>query len=111
MCNFQQVCTLKEKGEIVQVIYSSNWHNKLKIALVNKCYVESTSDPCIFISKDMIVLIYVDCCTLIFTDKHSIKNFVRPLETGTKNFVFTLERTLNSCLDVSISELFDGKKL
>ena len=44
---------------------SMNWHCKLKTDFEDKCFVESLSDPCVFISKDMIILVYVDDCILI----------------------------------------------
>ena len=39
---------------------SLNWHNKLKDAFEDRGFVESLSDPCVFISKDMNILEYVD---------------------------------------------------
>ena len=44
---------------------SLNWHNKLEVAFKDRVFVESLSDPCVFISKDMIILVYVDDCILI----------------------------------------------
>ena len=44
---------------------SLNWHNMLKEAFEDRGFVESLSDPCVFILKDMIVLGYVDDCILI----------------------------------------------
>ena len=48
---------------------SFNWHQKLKGALENQGCVESLSNPCVFIGKDMIVLVYVDDCILISKSK------------------------------------------
>ena len=42
-----------------------NWHCKLKTAFEDRGSVESLSDPCVFISKEMIILVYVDDCILI----------------------------------------------
>ena len=39
---------------------SLNWHNKLNDAFEDECFVESLSDPCVFISNDMIIFVYVD---------------------------------------------------
>ena len=39
---------------------SFNWNNNLKDAFKDRGFVESLSDPCVFISKDMIILVYVD---------------------------------------------------
>src|SRR6056300_1305894 len=41
---------------------SYNWHQKLKTALEDRKFVESLSDPCVFIRKDMIILCFVDDC-------------------------------------------------
>ena len=44
---------------------SLNSHCKLKTAFEDRGFVESLSDPCVFISKEMIILVYVDDCILI----------------------------------------------
>ena len=49
---------------------SLNWHNMLKAALLDRGFVESISDPCVYITKDLIVLVYVDDCILI-SKEHS----------------------------------------
>ena len=46
-------------------IASLNWHNKPKDAFDDKGFVESLPDPCVFISKDMIIMVYVDDCIRI----------------------------------------------
>ena len=57
----------------------------LKAALLNKGFVESISDPCIYITKDLIVLVYVDGCILIFKEQSVIATFVQSLSDGPKN--------------------------
>ena len=44
---------------------SMNWHCKLKTVFEDRGFVESLSDPCVFIPKKMIILLYVDDCILI----------------------------------------------
>ena len=44
---------------------SMNWHCKLKTAFEDRGFVDSLSDPCVFILKEMILLVYVDDCILI----------------------------------------------
>jgi hypothetical protein len=39
---------------------SFNWHQKLKTAMEDRGFVESLSDPCVYISKNVIVLAFVD---------------------------------------------------
>ena len=44
---------------------SMNWHCNLKTDFEDRGFVESLSDLCVFISKEMIILVYVDDCILI----------------------------------------------
>ena len=39
-----------------------NWHKNLKDAFEDISFVQSPSSPCVFISKDMIILVHVDDC-------------------------------------------------
>ena len=67
------------------------------------------SDPCVFISKDMIILVYVDDCILISKEALVIQKFISSLKAGTEYFVFTEEGTMNLYLGVDISPLPDKK--
>jgi hypothetical protein len=87
---------------------SFNWHKKLKEALLARGFTESISDPCVFISKTLIILVYVDDCILISKDDFAIPNFIKSLETGSENFIFTDEGSLSSYLGVSMDKLPDG---
>ena len=77
---------------------SLNWHNMLKTVLSDRGFVESISDLCVYITKDLIVLVYVDDCILISKEISAITDFVHSLHTGPRNFVFTEEGTLESYL-------------
>ena len=44
---------------------SLNWHNNLKDAFGDRGFEVSLSDPCGFISKDVVILVFVDDCILI----------------------------------------------
>ena len=68
---------------------SINWHYKLKTAFKDRGFVESLSDPCVFISKDMIILVYVDDCILISKETLVIQKFISSLKVGTEDFVTT----------------------
>ena len=57
----------------------------------------------------MVTLVYVDYCILISKDDLAIQNFIDSLKTGTKNFVFTEEETMNQYLGIDISPLKDKK--
>ena len=52
---------------------SHDWHNKLKKALLDRGVMESISDPCDFISKDLIMLVCVDDWILLSKDELQMK--------------------------------------
>ena len=81
-----------------------NWHCKIKTAFEDIGFVESLSEPCVFISKEIIILVYVYDCILI--SKNAFE-FISSLKTGTEDFVFMEEGTMNSYLGVDISSLPD----
>ena len=66
-----------------------NWHCKLKTAFEDRGFVESLSDPCLFISKEIIIIVYVDDCILISKKAFVIQKFISSLKAGTEDFVFT----------------------
>ena len=88
---------------------SLNWHQKLKTALEGRDFVESLSDPCVFISKKVIILVYVDDVIIISKDSGSIDEFIKSLEDGSENFDFTREGTFESYLGVKITQLPENK--
>ena len=88
---------------------SANWHQTLKAALIDRNFVESLSDPCVFIGEKMIVLTYVDDCILISKEKFTLDNFIKSLKHGKENFVFTDEGSMSSYLGVEISRLPDDQ--
>ena len=71
---------------------SLNWHNMLKAALLDRGFVESISDPYVYITKDLIVLVYVDDCILISKEQSAIATFVQSLRDGPEIF-FTVDGT------------------
>ena len=75
---------------------SLNWQNMLKTAWLDRSFVGSVSDPCVYITKDLNVLAYVDDCILISKEVSVITNFVHSLHSGPENFVFIEEGSLDS---------------
>ena len=69
----------------------------------------SLSDPYVFISKYMIIWVYVDDCILISKEALVIQKFISSLKAGTEDFVFTEEGTMNLYLGVDIYPLSDKK--
>ena len=59
-----------------------------------------------FLSKTLIIWVYVDDCILISKDDIAIPNFIiKSLESGSENFIFTGEGSLRSYLGVSMDRL------
>jgi hypothetical protein len=88
---------------------SLNWHNKLKTALEDRGFVESLSDPCVFMRENMIILMYVDDCILISKDPSIIEQFIQSLKDGKENFDFTDEGSMSSYLGVDVSCLTEKR--
>ena len=68
----------------------------------------SLSGPCVYITKDLIVLVYVDDCILISKEDSFMATFVQSLRDGPENFVFTENGTLDTYLGVCITRLPDN---
>ena len=82
-----------------------NWHNMLKDALFVRGFMESLLDPYVFISKNMVILVYVDDCILITKESSTLDSFIDSLQNGPEKFVFTDEGKMSSYLGVDISRL------
>ena len=89
---------------------SLNWHNNLKDAFEDRGFMESLSDPCIFISKDMIILVYVDDCIIISQEDFTIQKCFDSMKDTPEGFEFMEEGTTNALLGVEISPFTDGKE-
>ena len=61
-----------------------------------------------FLSKTLVILVYVNDCILISKDDIGLSNFILSMESRSENFVFTDERFLSSYLGVSKGRLPDG---
>ena len=83
-------CVLKLRKSLYGLRSASyNWHQKLKAALEFRQFRESLSDPCVFIGKNMIVLVYVDDCIIISKGQANIDKFIESLAHRQENFIFT----------------------
>ena len=91
-----------------QVVH--NWFELLKSSLESRDYDHQiATDPCVFIKKDSIVLVYADNC-LIFSRKNSgiSDKFIHSLTHGKENFEFTDEGDLSKYLGVDIVKKKDS---
>ena len=88
---------------------SANWYDCLKKGLEQRGFKESLSDPCVFMKKDMFILVYVDDCILISNSKSMLHRFVSSLKNGIECFEFTDEGPMDKYLGVEIERL-NGKE-
>ena len=89
---------------------SYNWYQLIKSGLEARGYdYQSESDPCVFISPDSIVLLYVDDCIIINKKgSKAAERLIASLARGHENFVFTDEGDLKQYLGVNVDKHSDG---
>jgi hypothetical protein len=73
---------LKLKQNIYGLVQASrNWFLKLSAIYERLGFKQSKSDPCLFLRKDMIIVIYTDDCLLYARDTTDINKFVKHCAT------------------------------
>ena len=87
---------------------SLNWFNMLKKGLQDRGYRSSDVDPCVFISKNAIVLTYVDDCLILAKTNEVIDKLVKSLKDGKENFDFTDDGDIKYYLGVEFKRSSDG---
>jgi hypothetical protein len=72
--------SLKLKWNLYGLIQASrNWFLKLSAIYERLGFKKSKSDPCLFLRKDMIIVLYTDDCLLYARDTKDIDSFVKTL--------------------------------
>jgi hypothetical protein len=74
--------------------------------LIKMGFVQSEADPCLFISNDIICLIYVDDALLFYKDKESINALVNKMKQ--EGMLFREEESVAGYLGVHIDRRDDG---
>jgi hypothetical protein len=76
---------LKLKRNLYDLIQASrNWFLKLSAIYERLGFKQSTSDPCLFIRKDTIIVLYTNDCLLYARDTKGIDSFVKTLRDDYK---------------------------
>jgi hypothetical protein len=71
---------LKLKRNLYGLVQASrNWFLKLSAIYERLGFKQSKSDPCLFLRKDMIIVLYTDDCLLYARDTNDIDSFVNSL--------------------------------
>ena len=74
-------------------------------ALGKRGFVASTTDPCMFVHKDMICLVYVDDCLFFSKDKSNIDKMIASLA---EDFDLKEEDNVAGFLGIKLNYLEDG---
>ena len=85
-----------------------NWFQKLKKGLEDRGFKSSQIDPCVFISKTTICLVYVDDCIIISKQNKTIDNLIASLLNGAKQFNLTDDGNLHNYIGVEFTRHKNG---
>jgi hypothetical protein len=78
--NKKKKWALKLKRNLYGLVQASrHWFLKLSAIYERLGFKQSNSDPCIFLRKDMIIVLYTDDCLLYAQDTKDINSFVKTL--------------------------------
>jgi len=83
----------------------SNWFDALRSALINLGFCQSSHDPCLFIRKDCLLLVYVDDCLLFGKTDDILDSIVTSLQ---KDCVLTSQGSVGDYLGINIRRTSDG---
>ena len=84
---------------------SVNWFETSNPGLNFRDFEQSEVDPCVFLRKDAIVLVYVENCIIVSKDSQTTEDLVIPLKTGPRNFLLTDEGETENYLGVETRPL------
>jgi hypothetical protein len=81
----KQKMGIKLKQNLYSLVQASrNWFLKLRAVYERLGFKQSKSDPCLFLRKDMIIVLYTDDCLLYARDTKEIDSFVKTLRDDYK---------------------------
>ena len=85
-----------------------NFYKKLSAVLEARKIFPCSSDSCVYVSKNLIAIVYVDDVLIFSRDKVWIDIFIKSLFEGEENFDLTDEGNIDKYLGVEIVERQDG---
>ena len=80
----------------------SNWSSFLTQGLVDRNFIPSKIDPCIYDKENYIILIYIDDCIVLSKTETVLGNFIESLQSGKKIYILTDEGETERNLGVYI---------
>jgi len=83
----------------------NNWFDKLRDSLLPHGFRQSFIDPCLFIRKDLILIVYVDDCLLFARDDKILDSFISSLQT---EFNLTCAGDVGAFLGIQFTRTSNG---
>jgi hypothetical protein len=83
----------------------NNWFDALKSCLILLGFQQSQHDPCLFIRKDCLLLVYVDDCLIFAKTDNILDTIITSLE---HDFVLTSSGSVGAYLGIDIKRTSDG---
>ena len=80
------------------------WWEHLSEGLSELGFHQTQTDQCVFIKDDVIILIYLDDCIILFKNKQSI---IKILELSRKNYTITYEGEMEEYLGIQLERTDD----
>ena len=76
----------------------------IKHGLGDRGFITSKADPCVFMKKNMMVLLYVDDMIVVSRKQNQIENLYNSLLQGNENFKLTKEGKIDNYLGVELKD-------
>jgi hypothetical protein len=100
---------LKLKRNLYGLVQASrNWFLKLSAIYEKLIFKKSKSDPCLFLKKDMIIVLYTDDCLLYAQDTKEIESFVKTLRDNYK-LILNYPALIDDFLGIHFSHQDNGE--
>lgn len=84
----------------------NNWFDKLRDSLLARGFRQSSIDPCLFVRKDLILVVYVDDCLIFARADTTLDDFVTSLRS---DFNLTCEGDVGAFLGIQFTRTSTGQ--
>ena len=82
-----------------------NWFEKLRAGIINRGFIQSQVNKCVFFRDGCIVLTYVDDCIIVGKEMAIVDSVIQSLRGGKEEFELTDEGSIDKYLGVMIQDI------